>query len=526
MGIPLPALNVNPPAPQPGPMDMYIKAQQVKGLLLGNQLDAETLKGRQLSNQETQQQMEAQKGVIAAQHDAEWNPADPDTVVKVLRRYNVPLSAQANVVKGIGEIQSSLQKASTDQMAATQAAHSFFADQFDSAKAAPPDRQQSTYQQALANASNYLSQLPNGPAKLMLAQELAQAPTLYDQNWIDTQHALLKTSASLNEEALNKAQTFKAQQEGNLAVTRIPGARAQSKIEEENAALTPQQRAMGSNLFYQAAGGDATAQKAVNLETQQKVAAGGSKFSSTGQDIKDTAAAIMAGEAVPVLTNYSFRDRTAIMGELKRGGYNQALAEQDWRATQKHLSTLNGQQQERLRQAITFTTDSLPIIENLFDKWKGTATGLKAYNRAALAVAKQLPGEAGKTAQLLEAQISDLTSELGTVYKGGNSSTDESLALAAKNLKADWNEQTFKAAVAQIRQNLQIRKNSIMTSEAVGVREGSPYTPQNERGGGNASGGPETGYTRIKASDGSLHDIPTQNLGAARKRDPRLQVVQ
>ena len=34
------------------------------------------------------------------------------------------------------------------------------------------------------------------------------------------------------------------------------------------------------------------------------------------------------------------------------------------------------------------------------------------------------------------------------------------------------------------------------------------------------------GFTRIKASDGSLHDIPTDKMEAAKKRDPGLQVIQ
>lgn len=37
---------------------------------------------------------------------------------------------------------------------------------------------------------------------------------------------------------------------------------------------------------------------------------------------------------------------------------------------------------------------------------------------------------------------------------------------------------------------------------------------------------PAAGMTRIKASDGTLHDVPTANLAAARKIDPGLQVVQ
>jgi hypothetical protein len=45
--------------------------------------------------------------------------------------------------------------------------------------------------------------------------------------------------------------------------------------------------------------------------------------------------------------------------------------------------------------------------------------------------------------------------------------------------------------------------------------------------GGGQSGGPSaSATTRIKASDGSLHDIPTANLDKARKIDPKLQVIQ
>ncbi len=38
--------------------------------------------------------------------------------------------------------------------------------------------------------------------------------------------------------------------------------------------------------------------------------------------------------------------------------------------------------------------------------------------------------------------------------------------------------------------------------------------------------GSAAGYVRVQASDGSVHDIPQQNLGAARQRDPGLKVMQ
>ncbi len=36
----------------------------------------------------------------------------------------------------------------------------------------------------------------------------------------------------------------------------------------------------------------------------------------------------------------------------------------------------------------------------------------------------------------------------------------------------------------------------------------------------------QQGFVRIKASDGSVHDVPQQNLGAAKQKDPGLQVMQ
>ncbi len=196
-------------------------------------------------------------------------------------------------------------------------------------------------------------------------------------------------------------------------------------------------------------------------------------------DAKSIAGAIIDGLQPPTLTGL-YRNAAPVRAELARRGYDLTTATRDWQAVQKHLATLNGPQQERLRQAITFTYDSLEIIENLYEEWKDAArvSGYRVLNRANLAASKQLPGKAGEIAQNLEAQINDLTSELGTVYKGGNGSTDESLRLASENLKADWNDATFNRALGQIRTNLAIRRNSILTSQPAGVTPGSPYAPQ------------------------------------------------
>lgn len=243
-------------------------------------------------------------------------------------------------------------------------------------------------------------------------------------------------------------------------------------------------------------------------------------------DVKSIADSIISGDQPPTL-NGLYRQGAAVRAELARKGFNLTTATMDWQATQKHLATLNGAQQERLRQAISFTSDSLDNIEKLYEEWQqyGAPTGMKVFNRAALKAARNLPGKAGEVATALDAQINDLTSELGTVYKGGNSSTDESLRLAAGNLSGEWNPQTFKRAVGQIRQNLKIRSNSVRNSQAVGVSQGSPYTPPGQTP---APAQPQTQGAapqgvQVKDPTGKIHTFPNQASADAFKKAAGIQ---
>lgn len=193
-------------------------------------------------------------------------------------------------------------------------------------------------------------------------------------------------------------------------------------------------------------------------------------------DPKDIADAIARGEQPPTLTGL-YRNAAPVRAELARQGYPLAKATEDWTATQKYLGTLNGQQQVRLRQAIGFTSSSLDLVEDLAKQWD--AGGFPVLNAAQLALAKNgaLGPKAQQIATKLSAQVADLTSELGTVYKGGNSSTDESLKLAAQNLSTNWSRDTLLENINQIRKNLAIRQNSMKLAGVAGVNEGNPYTP-------------------------------------------------
>lgn len=216
----------------------------------------------------------------------------------------------------------------------------------------------------------------------------------------------------------------------------------------------------------------------LKMEVMKAQTAARNAYTVSSGDAKDIANGIERGDLPPTMKSL-YRNAAGVEAELARRGVPLAKMEADWNATNKLLATLNGPQQVRLRQAVQFTGDSLEIIDDLYSKWlkTGLPGGFKEFNRAALTASKSLPGEAGSIANRLDAQLNDLTSELGTVYKGGNSSTDESLKLAAQNLKAEWNPRTFHDAIQQVRTNLKIRQNSIKNSVVQGGNPDSPYKP-------------------------------------------------
>lgn len=240
-------------------------------------------------------------------------------------------------------------------------------------------------------------------------------------------------------------------------------------------------------LAVKAAAGDAAAEAALKRLDKSRLASRPVNNLMTGSDAKDIADAIENGDQPPTLTGL-YRNAGPVRAELARRGFNLQAAETDWKAVQRHVSTLNGTQQERLRQSITSAGDMLDKIDGLYSEWAQIAptTGYKILNRAALTAMKNLPGRPGAVANALDAQIADLTADLGNVYMGGNSPTDQSLKLAGQNLKTEWNQQTFTEALKQARLNLTIRKNSILHSQPAGVSQGSPYLPANQQSAGGA----------------------------------------
>jgi hypothetical protein len=169
-----------------------------------------------------------------------------------------------------------------------------------------------------------------------------------------------------------------------------------------------------------------------------------------------------------------YRNAGPVRAELARRGVPLAKMETDWKATQKYVGTLNGTQQVRLRQAIETASDSADKIDQLYKEYHSIVgdAGMKSFNKVGLSTAKQLPGRAGAVATALDAQIADLTSELGNVYMGGNSPTDHSLSLAGKNLSSDWNRETFEEGIKQVHLNIGIRQELDYSCQPAGVERG------------------------------------------------------
>ncbi len=179
------------------------------------------------------------------------------------------------------------------------------------------------------------------------------------------------------------------------------------------------------------------------------------------EDVISVAKAIIDGKQPPVLTGLGVRMQGPVRAELARQGYDLTAASQDWLATQRLYSTLNGPTQSRMRQATGQVKETLPLLRNLAEEWNaGGFPVLNAANRQ-LAESGALGPEANRIITQLKSAVADVTGEMGNVLMGGNAPTDHALQLAAQNLSADWSYPTFTAALNQMDSLLTFRQNAL-----------------------------------------------------------------
>ncbi|MGE0445584.1 MAG: hypothetical protein AB7P99_10170 [Vicinamibacterales bacterium] len=190
-------------------------------------------------------------------------------------------------------------------------------------------------------------------------------------------------------------------------------------------------------------------------------------------DVDAIADAIVRGEQPPTTTGL-YGKTAAVRSALAKRGYNLTNAALDYDATRRHFQTLNGPQQTRIRQAADTALHSLDVIDELARQWQGGRFPILNRGRMAAAKAGALGVEAQKIATQLDAQITDVTSELANVYMGGNSPTDHALSLASKNLNAAWSLPQLRSALDLARTNITIRQNAIRNVGVIGPTPSAP----------------------------------------------------
>lgn len=203
------------------------------------------------------------------------------------------------------------------------------------------------------------------------------------------------------------------------------------------------------------------------------------RFEQEKQDINDLADAVESGKKPPDFQRL-YHMSAPLQAELSRRGFDITRAEEDWEATKRFLATDNGTRSVNLKRAVSFVKASLDGIEPLFKEWDSPTWGPLSKARLTLAAGGNLGQKAKSIATRLLAQVADMQSELGTVYKGGNSSTDESLRLAAENLKGDWDAQTAIDNLNQIRTNIKYRENSLANVRPSSLGDSNQYDPKSK----------------------------------------------
>jgi hypothetical protein len=546
LGVFDPSILGHPQVPQiPGPFETYGKLLSLRGMMEQSKLRQVELQQHQMALEQAREQLQRRQNLSSfISSTPNLNLSDPATRMKILgidpvtgqkflEQHGEMEARAATTAKTQAELHANAQKAmARDVMGLAQI---------------PVDEQEGYY---TGKVNDWLSQ---GHITPQQAQMLINAGvprkewrealyrsafgTDYDKILAERDQA---TAAALKrpvEQRKLEAEERKAEQDAIRAQQEVTGTAPITPYQQRQLDIQQQaQQRLGqpntpADFARIATDPNATPEQRTQAEaalkrlTQQTLAGRpvvnvGGREGRTPDDPKLIADAIIEGKQSPELTGL-YGVGPAVRAELQRRGYDHARALGDWRGTQYMMRTMNGQQQVRLRQAVDFTSHSLDQVDDLFNRWQATGkpTGFPILNKGSLALAKNLPGDAGAIATALEAQINDLVSELGTVYKGGNSATNEALKLAGENLKANWNAKQFKEQVANIRRNLQIRRNSIYSTTPYGVTEGSPYAP--------VTPAPETApatapTVKMRAPNGDVRDVPAdqvekfERLGAKR----------
>jgi hypothetical protein len=265
--------------------------------------------------------------------------------------------------------------------------------------------------------------------------------------------------------------------------------------------------------------------------TKQWVAANTQHLRNQMQDQTDEKAvqigdAILKGQQQPEVGRMG-RYVGPVRAYLASKGYDLAHATNEWSGMQKYLAAANGPSQVRMQAAIGMIPQQTAKIRSLWNEWKQEAavSGIKQFNRAQLFAAKQTGGKLGALANALDAQIADLTSELGFVYTGGTAPTDHSFKLAGQNLNSQWDDQSVQLALKNIDDAAVYRRNAMGATVPMGTAGQNRYDARGA--GGQAApapvaAAPAAGPVNMRRPDGRTGPVSPDKVEAAKKAGYRV----
>jgi hypothetical protein len=565
--IPLPALSIQP-QPQQDPLASLQKLMALKSLGNQQQLQQQQIQGSQQENDLRQLQLNDQQTLRQSSKNLDWSQPDTfDKWIQNAQQKGVSPQTLSQLVLQRSQYQEQLAKTDTATLAAQKEANSQLQGHIDAVKGIddPVKRQQAAMTQGQQILSSpVLSRLAQAPGIGQQIQAMAQGKyvptddelsmfehgltdhnTQIDQQLKQSETAKNTTDQLLNQNKLDIIKSWKNNPQQVLAQVDqiVPPGGANGAL---NARTKSQvQFALGNGdvdgakaAIKAAAEQVGAVEKEVQVQTNPSVIAAKGQVAATEAQAKQ----LIEGMERPVyaLGPDGSRQLMSATDAIRSGIRTMTPVTSKEVGDDIQLNNRLGDVRQKIAQyeqnlqnlGKTVSSGDQGIIGGLLGKQEfkvgafGTEIPVDRLNAALdKANIKNLSPDAKK---LLISYYNARESMNGyqRVLSGSARGGEKAMEL---NLDALPNPATSDAPYAaesmrQFKQNLQIVGQGL--PKIPGIKSPDEMEAQAAKPSNTSTGSASEGYTRIKASDGTLHDIPNKNMGAARRRDPGLRVVQ
>lgn len=169
---------------------------------------------------------------------------------------------------------------------------------------------------------------------------------------------------------------------------------------------------------------------------------------------------------------YNYRDRGAYTEALRKKGIDVGQADLNYYSMQREASALNGPTQTRLRQAISSTKETLPLLSKATEDLK--ASGINFTNMIDLkAKLNGLSPDQKNKAVAYMTQLTTLQDELGVTLQSGGVPTDMAKQMAKDIFNPFYSADKMETAIQQVGLNMDIRQDVISNTSPILLNSGS-----------------------------------------------------